>query len=89
MVLKYVDDDDERRVASSNYFADSCFSPKSLDFMIYINRFFGLVAYTVDGLRQTFSTSQNAFVFVDIFVLVGFFMLFILPAIKLLYRRFV
>jgi len=47
------------------------------------------LTYTVDGLQQTFSTSQNAFVFVDILVLVSFFMLFILPAIKLLYRRFV
>jgi len=47
------------------------------------------LTYTVDGLRQSFSTSQNAFVFVDILVLVGFFMLFILPATKLLYRRFV
>lgn len=46
------------------------------------------LTYTVDGLRQSFATSQNAFVFVDIFVLVGFFTLFILPAIKLLYRRF-
>jgi len=46
------------------------------------------LTYTVDGLRQSFETSQNTFVFVDIFVLVGFFTLFILPAIKLLYRRF-
>ncbi len=47
------------------------------------------LTYTVDGLRQSFSTSQNAFVSVDILVLVGFFMFFILPAIKLLCRRFV
>jgi ABC-2 type transport system permease protein len=46
------------------------------------------LTYTVDGLRQSFATNQNVFIFVDVFVLVGFFILFILPAIKLLYRRF-
>jgi len=47
------------------------------------------LTYTVDGLRQAFSLSQSTLVFVHAFVLLGFFTLFILPAIKLLYRRFV
>jgi ABC-2 type transport system permease protein len=47
------------------------------------------LTYTVDGLRQTFSLSHGTLIFVDALVLLGFFTLFILPAIKLLYRRFV
>jgi len=47
------------------------------------------LTYTVDGLRQAFSPSQNTIIFVDTLVLLGFFTLFILPAIKLLYRKFV
>jgi ABC-2 type transport system permease protein len=58
--------------------------PPILQFIAYLMP----LTYTVDGLQQSFTTSQNAFVFVDILVLVGFFTLFILPAIKLLYRRF-
>ena len=46
------------------------------------------LTYTVDGLRQSFTPSQNVYIFTNSFVLVGFFVLFILPAIKLLYRRF-
>jgi ABC-2 type transport system permease protein len=58
--------------------------PLPLQFIAYLMP----LTYTVDGLGQSFATSQNAFVFVDIFLLVGFFILFILPATKLLYRRF-
>jgi len=47
------------------------------------------LTYTVDGLRQAFSLSQSTIIFVDTLVLLGFFILFILPAIKLLRRRFV
>ena len=47
------------------------------------------LTYTVDGLRQSFSPSLSIFVFVDTLVLLGFFVLFVLPAIRLLYRRFV
>lgn len=46
------------------------------------------LTYTVDGLRQAFAIGQKTFVFVDVFVLLVFFVLFIFPAIKLLYRRF-
>lgn len=47
------------------------------------------LTYTVEGLRQAFSLSQGALVFVDTCVLLGFFSIFILPAMKLLHRRFV
>jgi len=47
------------------------------------------LTYTVDGLRWSFSPSQGVIVFVDILVLLGFFTIFMFPAIKLLYRRFV
>jgi ABC-2 type transport system permease protein len=46
------------------------------------------LTYTVEGLRQAFSLSQGALVFVDTCVLLGFFSIFILPAMKLLHRRF-
>ena len=47
------------------------------------------LTYTVDGLRQTFSPNPSTIIFVDALVLISFFILFILPAIKLLQRRFV
>jgi len=47
------------------------------------------LTYTVDGLRQTFSPSPSTLIFVDALVLLGFFTLFVFPAIKLLHRRFV
>jgi ABC-2 type transport system permease protein len=46
------------------------------------------LTYTVDGLRQTFSSSPSSLVFIDVLVLLGFCVIFILPAIKLLQRRF-
>jgi len=46
------------------------------------------LTYTIDGLRQAFSLSQGTLVIIDTSVLLGFFVVFILPAIKLLYRRF-
>jgi hypothetical protein len=45
-----------------------------------------LLTYTVDGLRLSFATSHGAFVLLDVFVLVGPFILFILSAIKPIYR---
>jgi len=47
------------------------------------------LTYTIDGLRQAFSLSLSSIIFVDILMLLGFFTVFILPAIRLLYRRFV
>lgn len=57
--------------------------PSPLQYLAYVMP----LTYTVDGLRQSLSASQDAFVFVDIFVLLGFFMIFISMAIRLLYKR--
>jgi len=46
------------------------------------------LTYTVDGLRLSFSASSSAMVFIDILALILFLILFILPAIKLLYKKF-
>jgi len=59
--------------------------PLVLQFIAYLMP----LTYTVDGLRRSFSPSLSTIVFVDTLVLVGFFIIFILPAIKLLYRKFV
>jgi len=58
--------------------------PPALQFIAHLMP----LTYTVDGLRQAFMTSQNSFVFIDTFVLVIFFVLFIFPAVKLLNKRF-
>lgn len=47
------------------------------------------LTYTVEGLRQAFLPSSSIPVFINALVLLGFFTVFILPAIKLLQRRFV
>ena len=46
------------------------------------------LTYTVDGLRHSFSVTSSTVVFTDALVLMGFFLLFIFPAIKLLYKKF-
>ena len=46
------------------------------------------LTYTVDGLRRSFSISSSTMVFTDALVLTGFFILFIFPAVKLLYKKF-
>jgi len=46
------------------------------------------LTYTVDGLRRSFSVTGSTIVFADALVLMGFFLLFIFPAIKLLYKKF-
>jgi ABC-2 type transport system permease protein len=46
------------------------------------------LTYTVNGLRHSFSTISNTTVITDTLVLMGFFILFIFPAIKLLYKKF-
>jgi ABC-2 type transport system permease protein len=46
------------------------------------------LTYTVDGLRRSFSVSWSTTVFADTLVLMGFFILFIFPAIKLLGKKF-
>jgi ABC-2 type transport system permease protein len=59
--------------------------PSALQFIAYLMP----LTYTVDGLRQAFPSNSGTIIFVDTLVLIGFFALFILPAIKLLQRRFV
>ncbi|RKY96310.1 MAG: ABC transporter permease [Candidatus Hydrothermota bacterium] len=46
------------------------------------------LTYTVDGLRRCFSPGSDAVVYLDALVLVAFFLLFILPAIRLFYSKF-
>jgi len=58
--------------------------PKSLQYLAYIMP----LTYTVDGLRHSFSTASSTMVFIDILVLIGFFILFIVPATKLLEKKF-
>jgi len=59
--------------------------PPVLQFIAYLMP----LTYTIDGLRQSFSLSPSTIIFTDTVMLVGFFILFILPAMRLLYRRFV
>jgi len=46
------------------------------------------LTYTVDGLKRAFSKSLNKMVLLDSLILIIFFILFILPATKLLYKKF-
>lgn len=46
------------------------------------------LTYAVDGLRLSFAGTPSTMVFTDALVLMGFFFLFIIPAIKLLDRKF-
>ena len=46
------------------------------------------LTYTVNGLKHSFSASSGILVFTDTLVLMGFFFLFIFPAIKLLHKKF-
>jgi ABC-2 type transport system permease protein len=46
------------------------------------------LTYTVDGLQHSFSIASSTMVFTDTLVLLGFFILFIFPAIKLLGKKF-
>jgi len=58
--------------------------PTALQYLAYIMP----LTYTVDGLRHSFSIASSTMVFTDTLVLIGFFILFIVPAIKLLYKKF-
>jgi len=46
------------------------------------------LTYTVDGLRLSFSAVSNKIIFLYTLILFGFFILFIFPAVKLLYKKF-
>lgn len=46
------------------------------------------LTYTIDGLRRSFSIGSDKTVFFDTLILIFFFFLFIIPAAKLLYKKF-
>jgi len=46
------------------------------------------LTYTVEGLQHSFRLDSGIIVFRDALILTGFFILFIFPAIKLLFRKF-
>jgi ABC-2 type transport system permease protein len=46
------------------------------------------LSYTVDGLRLSFSGGSSRMIFLYTLILIGFFILFILPAVKLLHKKF-
>ncbi len=58
--------------------------PAGLRFFVH----FMPLTYTVDGLRGSFSGGPINAVLIDTLFLIGFFILFILPAVKLLAKRF-
>ena len=58
--------------------------PPALQYIAYLLP----LTYTVEGLRQSFSPNPSAVIFVDALALIIFFTLFILPATKLLQRKF-
>jgi len=58
--------------------------PAALEYIAY-----GMpLTYTINGLRQSFSTGPGTMILIDAMALMGFFILFIFPATKLLYRKF-
>ena len=58
--------------------------PAVLQYFAYVM----LLTYTVDGLQHAFSNASRTVVFTDTLVLMGFFIFFIFPAIKLLGQKF-
>ena len=58
--------------------------PMVLQYLAYVMP----LTYTTRGLRDSFSVSSGITVFTDTLVLMGFFLLFIFLAIKLLHKKF-
>ena len=46
------------------------------------------LTYTIDGLKGSFATGLGKMILLDTSILILFFILFILPAVKLLYKKF-
>jgi ABC-2 type transport system permease protein len=57
------------------------------EWLQYISHLLPLT-YTVDGLRRSFDLSSTSSIFLDLLVLVGYSLLLIVPAIKMLNRKF-
>ncbi len=58
--------------------------PSALQYLAYLMP----LTYTVDGLRGAFSLNPGDVIFADAIVLLGFLVIFILPAMRLLQGRF-
>ena len=59
--------------------------PTGLQYLAYVMP----LTYTVNGLRQSFGVSSSIAAPVNVLALIGFFMVFIFPAVKFLRRRFI
>jgi len=59
--------------------------PTGLQYLAYVMP----LTYTVNGLRQSFGASSSIAAPVNVLALIGFFMVFIFPAVKFLRRRFI
>ena len=46
------------------------------------------LTYSVDGLRKSFAIGTNPIIFIDVLILLLFFIIFLLPAVKLLSKKF-
>lgn len=46
------------------------------------------LTYTVDGMRDSFSLGSTSSIFLNFSVLVGYFLIFIIPSIKMLNKKF-
>ncbi len=46
------------------------------------------LTYSVDGLRKSFAIGTNPIIFIDALILLLFFIIFLLPAVKLLSKKF-
>lgn len=57
------------------------------EWLQYLARLLPLT-YTVDGLRRSFSLDSTSSIFLDLLVLVGYTLILIIPAIKMLNKKF-
>jgi ABC-2 type transport system permease protein len=57
------------------------------EWLQYLARLLPLT-YTVDGLRRSFSLGSTSSIFLDLLVLVGYTLILIIPAIKMLNKKF-
>jgi ABC-2 type transport system permease protein len=57
------------------------------EWLQYLARLMPLT-YTVDGLRRSFSLGSTSSILLDLLVLVGYSLILIIPAIKMLNKKF-
>jgi ABC-2 type transport system permease protein len=58
--------------------------PETLQYLAHLMP----LTYTVDGIRSSFSPGPTSSIFPDFLVLVGYFLILIIPAIKMLNKKF-